>query len=144
MRARPLLLLLLLGCTGTPVGPSAGWLRDLGDARDRWAAAAIRDYDYTWQRSCFCVPLVLRITVRGGVVTAIHDVEADTAHVAPLADLRIEALFDSVAAYIGRDPDDLTAEYDATTGAPRSVAVDPIREAADEEGGFLVREFARH
>jgi hypothetical protein len=36
----------------------------------------------------------------------------------------------------------LTASYDVVTGAPLSVAADPIANAIDDENGFTVSEFA--
>jgi len=134
-------ILLVTACAGSPVGPSLEWGRALQVASDRWAAAAITDYTYTYSRGCFCPPLALRVTVREGAVIAIHDLVADTAHVAPFADWTVEALHARIAEGLVQLPAAFSAEYDPATGVPRSASFDPIANAVDDEWGFSVTGF---
>lgn len=141
MRSVMAAVLLLVGCGGNPVGTSAGWWLRLQEARDRWDAAAIRDYAYTYQRGCFCPFTRLQVTVAGGAVVAVYDLEADTAFVAPYPDLTMGGLFAEIAEALTDHPAEFSAEYDPATGVPRSASFDPIANAVDDEWGFSVTGF---
>jgi hypothetical protein len=137
----PLLCLpLLLACGATR--PNDIWQDRLDDAVARWEQQGPASYQFRFTRHCFCPQLSLHVTVTSGVVSAIRDVVADTAYVAPLPDYTIPALFDQVQDLIDLPAHQLTATYDALTGVPLSVAADPIANAVDDEGGFTVRDFA--
>ena len=134
-------LLLITACSGSPSGPTGEWFRDLRNATRRWEAAAVSDYSYTYTRSCFCPQQVLRVTVQGGVVQSIRDIETDTMHKAPLTDLSIGGLLDTIAVKLSNRPADAVIEYHATFGYPVSTMFDPIAKAVDDENGFQVSGF---
>jgi hypothetical protein len=136
-----LVALLLLGCSGSPVGSSGGWFAQLAEARDRWEDSGITQYQYTYFESCFCLPKVLQVTVVGGAITAIHDVEGDTAYVAPFPNLTVEGLFAEIEERLTREPATFDARYDASVGVPLQASFDPIANAVDDEWGFSVVEF---
>jgi hypothetical protein len=133
--------LLLLACTG-PADPSDVWQEQLDYARERWEQSGPASYAFRYTRQCFCPQLSLHVTVTNGVVTAIRDLTADTMFTAPVHGYTIPALFDQVQEFIDRPVSQLTASYDVVTGAPLSVAADPIANAIDDENGFTVSEFA--
>lgn len=139
MRTTPLLTLLLLGCSGSPVGPSLHWHRQLDAAQARWEEANIEDYSLTYLKSCFCPQVHLQVTVEDGVIVAIHDLVADTAFTAPFPDYTVPGLFDAIGEALRRGPAEFTGVYDAVHGAPVSAAFDPIANAVDDEWGFSVQ-----
>ena len=53
----------------------------------------------------------------------------------------IDALFDEIQDAINREAHLVIAEYDSQLGFPKSVSIDYIREAADDEMAFSVSAF---
>ena len=108
----------------------------LDAAKSRWRATGIRSYRFRVSRICFCGPPTTTpavITVRRG-----HPVD-------PPRRLRrvatIWRLFSVVQNAIDARVDGLTARYGRVRGIPRSIAVDPERNLADEEVGYEVDRF---
>lgn len=140
--SRIAVLLLLAACSSSPTGPSRHWLRDLDAARERWQASGITDYSFTYRKSCFCPPLLVRVNVRDGQITAIFDQNADTAFVAPFDDYTMTGLFNDIEQVIDNGPHRFTADYDDNNGRVVSMSADPIANAVDDEWAFSVSEFS--
>ncbi|MGH7542120.1 MAG: DUF6174 domain-containing protein [Gemmatimonadota bacterium] len=142
----PALLALLSGgasCTD-PLGPER---TELAQARERWEAAALSDYRFDYRLSCFCGSPANRdvtVEVRDGAVVAatfhddgpaatVHDVEGLST---------IDELFDRIERTLEQEPEQFTAEYDATFGHPISVSADIAFNISDEEFAFRVDDLA--
>ncbi len=53
----------------------------------------------------------------------------------------IDELFDVIQKALDDEVDSLEVEYDATYGYPKSVAIDPITNAIDEETSYFIEAF---
>jgi hypothetical protein len=121
------------------VGPE---LESLESARARWEREGFTSYTFVMQRFCFCghdLHRPVRIDVLDGNVIAAAYVDDGEPLGIPLDEVdTIESLFDEVQAAIDREAHQILAEYDAGLGYPRSVSIDFILEAIDDEMAFSV------
>ena len=115
-------------------GPGA----ELADARERWESRRMVQYEYRFQRSCFCIEEATRaakVRVLTGVVTSAWYL-SDGSPV-PSENLRfyptVDELFETIENAIERDADRLEVEYDRETGHPTRIDVDYLEQAADDE-----------
>ena len=133
VRAALVSLAALAACSDL-TGPKA----ELTDARERWESRRLSQYQYKFQRICFCIEETTRavtIRVQGGVVTAAWYL-ADNSPV-PAEDLRfyptVDQLFETIEDAIDRDPARLEVEYDRATGHPTRIDLDYSEQVADDE-----------
>jgi hypothetical protein len=124
-------------------GPDAPEQDRLDAARARWAAAGIHDYEWTYERTCFCPVLIVSVEVQGDAAVD-HRLEPGEGSPTPPDEeidvLTIPDLFDEVQDAIDT-ADSFTVEYDAETGRVTTLDVDPIENAVDDELAYLVRSF---
>lgn len=126
----------VLGCDLT-TGPDD----DLADARRRWEAVGLIDYDLRQSVSCFCLPQTtrtVRIAVRNGFIAeAWYD---DTGDIVPDAfrqTLRtVTGLFQEVEGALRTGAFRLDVTYDAAAGYPREIFIDQNEMTVDEEIGW--------
>lgn len=132
-----LLLSVMVACTDeSPFGPQ---YQSLDAAEARWDAArpASNSYVMEQQVSCFCATgsSVYSVTVVSGIVTEAKVLTSGAVVPASVrAQFRtVDQLFDAVRKGL-RTPFGLTdVVYDPMSGYPTTVALDPIRQAADDE-----------
>ncbi len=133
--------LALAGCTDV-LGPEDD---PLTAARARWSAADADAYVFEFRRSCFCVPDFIRqvrIEVLAGTVNSAVYLDTGDAVPPPLDSVpTIEDLFDEIRAAIDGNAFSVVADYDDNLGYPRSVAIDFIENAIDDEMAFDVSSF---
>ena len=113
--------------------------RALDAARERWAAAGIRDYRMRLQLSCFCPPDYTRaheVRIRGGRLVGRVPSQLRSHATVP-------RLFARIAEAIRARPARLTVTYAPATGRPTGVAVDRSLRIADEESAVSVTGFRR-
>ncbi len=122
-----------------------GEIDTLNEARTVWASSGISNYRYTITRQCFCMEEYIgpfTVQVQSGVSTATRT--SDGSEVDPiileLLPLSAEELF--AFAEERQEQASFRVTYDQATGLPLSVWSDPIPEAADDELGIEVRDFA--
>lgn len=131
------LLAVSAGCDDG-VGPaSEHWSRNLA----KWEAAGPTDYDYEYQRTCFCPPELtraVRLEVRDGEVVAASflDTEEAVPDTALARYPAIEDLFEEVRQAIEGSADSVFVAYDPKLGYPTEAFIDFARTAIDEEQGF--------
>lgn len=113
-------------------GGSARLRSQLRAARARWSAQHAGSYSYRLRRRCFCPargPVTIRVRNRRPVAPPRYFEAFDT----------VGKLFGYVAAEIRRPAASLTVRYDARTGVPTDITVDPIADAIDDEQALHLR-----
>jgi len=124
-----------LGPTGPVADVAAG-------QRGLWTSLGIRSYTFTIERQCFC-PEDWRgpfeVTVIGGAA-ALVKYQGRGALADRVADLpkTMEAAFDLVLANISTEPD---VVYDDRFGFPLRIALDPMKNTADDEVTYVISNF---
>ncbi|KQY64404.1 MULTISPECIES: DUF6174 domain-containing protein [unclassified Nocardioides] len=101
------------------------------DAREDWKNAGIDHYRWRYEQLCFCPPLDMRIEVQGDAMVDATNLAAPKAEAAPEI-VTMEDLFDQVETAL-RDSATVRVTYDPETGAVRSLEVDHITNAVDDE-----------
>lgn len=127
----------LASCSIT--GPSSRSADELELARNRqrWASARIHDYEFDFQRTCFCTPEAtqgVHIVVRqDAIVSVVRTSDGQPATSSYTAWPRVDELFLDVEKRLEQHTDRLDVNYDPTFGYPRSIIVDIAFMAADDE-----------
>ena len=134
---RGLLLLAVVSCSITATTGRSSEELELARNRQRWVSAGIHDYEFDFQRICFCLPEAtesVHIVVRQDVVTSVvRTRDGQPASVRVTAWPRVDELFDDVQQRLDQRAERLDVRYDPTYGYPRSVVVDIVLQAADDE-----------
>ena len=116
----------------------------LGDARARWEAAGIEDYEMTYQRTCFCPMEETTVVVRGGEVAEAvlrRDGEEVPVSEVDAEPMTVDDLFADIAAAYAEGVASVEATYDPEIGRPTDYFIDVSEMMADEEHGISVRSF---
>lgn len=124
---------------------------DLGRAREelnynlsKWQDADIHDYQFIYNRFCFCLPMQdVVINVQADKVdSAFYKLTGEYLTADQLVELpTIVSLFNTIEDAINRGAYKLTATYDDNYGYPVDVSIDYDKNAIDEEFGFNVSGF---
>ncbi|MDC0663661.1 DUF6174 domain-containing protein [Marinobacter sp. SS21] len=130
------------GCSGAlssaPGISAQGAPETLADARERWRASQIGDYQITVQQSCFCLQEFtqpLRITVRDARVVSVAGLTQPLTQPDQLdrSRLTVEGLFDFIADAQRRQVERLDVSYHPQYGYPSEIAYDGHAMIADDE-----------
>lgn len=106
--------------------------------RAKWESSGLKDYSYTMQRSCFCLPDATRpvdISVDGGKVSGATF--SDTGQ--PLPDslsynsLSVTDMFQVIDDAIAGGAHVVDVSYDKDTGQPLRISIDYLQGAVDDE-----------
>ena len=120
-------------------GPSnrSGDEIELARNRQRWASSGIHDYEFDFQRVCFCLSEAtqrVHIVVRqDAIVSVVRISDGQPASSSVTAWPRIDDLFLDVQRRLEQRIDRLDVTYDATFGYPRSIVADVTLMAVDDE-----------
>jgi hypothetical protein len=109
------------------------------EARDRWAAAALQHFSYTWRYRGDLDPLTYGVTLSGDVSALRRSPGTPTPEARSYAAPRIDDTFrliQEVLAQGGR----VSAAYDPVLGYPVRVEIDPIGDAG-ARGTITIRDF---
>lgn len=112
---------------------------ELGRNAERWAAAGITRYAFTYRPVCFC-DTTPHLVVVDGATTRIDGSPVDPSQ--PLHDwipAGVPGLFKLVRQAI--DGDEMTTRYDPATGVPISMDSDPMQNAIDDELAFTITDW---
>lgn len=124
-----------------------GDLLSLAEARARWHAADLRDYEYTFTLQCFCAPEFVqpvRILVRNRQPVSRNYEDGGPAPEQPFAQYdTIEEIFARLEQAYLAGAARIDAEFDPVLGFPRSFYIDRNEMIADEETGGQIRDFAQ-
>lgn len=113
-------------------------LNALAQARARWAATGMRDYDFTFRTMCLCDDRPRQVSVRDGVVTQVLDHENQL--LGPTGGdgvVPITSLFDLIDNVLVH-AFSVDVQYDPETGFPRFIEVDYEQNAVDDEVNYQV------
>ncbi|HJQ69495.1 MAG TPA: DUF6174 domain-containing protein [Blastocatellia bacterium] len=109
--------------------------------RRKWDSKTTKNYQYEFQRVCFCLPAYtkrVKITVREGVAEQIQ--QANTGDAVDKAQYElyftVDQLFDYIQAAIDKKAHLVKVNYDAEWGYPTVVEIDYIKNAIDDEMRF--------
>jgi hypothetical protein len=120
---------------------------ELARNRQRWASAGMHDYEFDFQRSCFCLPEAtqrVHIVVRqDAIVSVVRTTDGQPASSSLTAWPRIDELFLDVQQRLEQHADRLDVSYDATLGYPRSIVADIALMAADDEYSLTAENLRR-
>ena len=128
---------LALGCSITEPSGRTTELDELSRNRQLWATAQLHDYEFDYRRSCYCTSDTtepVHITVRGDVISSV----ARTRDGVPVNDRfvtwpRVDELFADVQRQLEQGAARIEVVYDPTYGYPRSIVVDVLLMAIDDE-----------
>lgn len=131
------------GCASQSTDPV---VVDLASARAAWAQQGPADYRIDVRRLCFCgydVTRAVRVTVRNSVIverTYADDGSLVSANPEFFPD--VPGLFAVIEDAIARDAHRIDVAYDPDLGFPRTIAIDYIEQAVDEELTFQADNFS--
>ena len=113
--------------------------------RARWDDSGHKNYDFTFQWLCYCIPdfvTPVTISVRDNKIDSIIRLEDGTAlDPSQLEYFRtIDGLFDFLQEALDQKPHSISARFDARFGTPGKAWVDYNAGIADEERGFVVED----
>lgn len=135
-----MLLAILSGCSITGTSARTTEERELTRNRQRWASAGVHDYEFDFQRTCFCLPEStnqVRITVRQDAIASVVRVsDGQPAGTSNIVWPRVDELFAEVQKTLEQGAERLEVTYDPTYGYPRSIVVD--RELMAVDGGYAL------
>jgi hypothetical protein len=110
-----------------------------------WNALDIENYDFVYQVSCFCGipgPNPVKLSVRKGQVTAAAPVGSFTGSIPALSTYpTIDSLFVILEAAEKKTPAGVEVDFDPTYHYPTKIAIDPVKNAADDEVTYTVESF---
>ncbi len=115
--------------------------------QELWTALDIRNYEFVYFVGCFCGftgPNPAKLTVRNGVVVKVEPVgNAILPITTPAAATypTIDSLFAIVDRTRKAKPAVFDVEYDQTYHYPKSIAIDPLANTADDEVTYSVQSF---
>lgn len=134
---RGLLLLTVASCSITASTGQTSEELELARNRQRWVSAGIHDYEFDFRRLCFCPPEAtesVHIVVRQDVVTSVvRTSDGQPASMRVSSWPRVDELFAEVQQRLDQRVERLDVRYDPTYGYPRSVVVDIVLRAVDDE-----------
>jgi hypothetical protein len=117
----------------------------LKENRRKWEQLGFDQYQFRFQRTCFCVPEYTRpaiLRVRDGRIEAAE--YADTGEAVDVEHFgryeTIEGLFALIREVIDQEADRIDVAYDEMFGYPTSLYIDRYAHMADEEQQIEVRE----
>jgi hypothetical protein len=127
----------LTSCSITGTSARRGDEVELARNRQRWASARIGDYEFDFQRSCFCPPEAtqpVHIVVRqNAIVSVVRTIDGEPASSTYTVWPRIDELFLDVQQRLEQHIGRLDVTYDPTFGYPRSIVADVALMAVDDE-----------
>ncbi|BAY65230.1 hypothetical protein NIES22_53330 [Calothrix brevissima NIES-22] len=112
-------------------------LKQLTANRQLWKKQNIRNYRYTFSRSCFCAPKAsgpISVTVRKGRSISLTDATGKPVERELFQQYdTVPKLFNIIEDAIAKKASNLTVQYDPKLGYPTQINIDYNSQIADEE-----------
>ncbi len=135
-------ILLGMACSGSSGDSSDEVQLELNRAKTLWSASGIDSYSLRFRRSCFCLPsatLPVLIEVTDGELTSVSN-EA-TGAIIDMAEwknfLTVDEIFEEIQKAVNLGADSIHVEYSPEFGYPKTVSIDYIEAAADDEVSYF-------
>jgi hypothetical protein len=133
--------LLAIACSVSGPDDEENPLAGLPEAWQAWLASGISDYELAMRRTCGeCPPtsaLAVVVTVSGGVKTVSLASNGEPVEALPRTYPDVEGLFDLIEEMVLAGAD-VEVDYDDELGFPRTISVDPVPDAVDDEFGYVI------
>ena len=131
--------------TSAPISAAS---QNLINNQTRWTAAGIDNYEFVYQRICFCPPkytIPALIEVRDGTVWSVEYQDSEIHLDAPDTTTfsTIPELFDVLTDAHERNAVKVNVTFNADLGYPEDADIDYAANIVDEELRFTVTEFVR-
>ncbi len=115
----------------------------------KWQNARIRDYSFTFQRTCFCPREITRpvdLDIRNGKVNSasFSDTGEPLPQIASTNRVTIDDMFKAIEKGLDNNAEVVKVNYDPTYGYPTSIFIDQSTFIADEEMSFTINNFQRN
>jgi hypothetical protein len=125
------------GCSITSATARSDAALELARNRQRWASAGIHDYEFDFQRNCFCLSEAtepVHIVVRQDVISSVvRKSDGQPASTSVSVWPRVDELFADVQQRLEQRIERLDVQYDPTYGYPRSIVADIALMSVDDE-----------
>ena len=131
---------MLATCGGDPIAPSF----DLAAAQARWTRTRPTNYRYRLSVGCFCPSEAQPVTIEVHGDSVFSRTNANGQPVDPRVASRyrtIDGMFGVIAGAIGSKASTLDVVYDRTFGFPTSISIDYVKDAVDDEIGYVLTGF---
>jgi hypothetical protein len=130
------------GCDSVTESPEQSQLES---ALTTWDDQGITSYSFTWRQGCECTPewtQPIRVKVVNDVIVEAVSVETQQPVSAELRAhlLTINGVFDKIQDAVASNAFAVNVQYDSSSGAPLSIAVDYEEYTADEELSLQISE----
>jgi hypothetical protein len=133
--------LLALACSVSGPDDEENPLAGLTEAIQAWQASGISDYQLAMRRTCGeCLPtsaLAVVVNVSGGEKTVTRATNGEPVEAPAEIYPDVEGLFELIEEMVLAGAD-IAVDYDDDLGFPRSIAVDPVPDAVDDEFGYVI------
>lgn len=131
-------LAVIAGCANSTETKRA--TSELDVNRQRWADQKLSRYEFTFNRTCFCVPLTpVRISVRDGIVIGVTEIASGRS--LPAAGfLTVDSLFALIDHGIANHYAEMRVTYDSALGYPKQIYSDGSMQIADDEITYTVKD----
>jgi hypothetical protein len=118
--------------------------QEFNAAQQKWRAAGLHDYAFTFYQSCFCIGRQkIRITVKDDKVHSARNI-SDGAAVKPAEvgqPLTLNEIFQKIEEGYAKPADHIRLTLNAEFGYPERVFIDYVEMMADEELSYSISDF---
>jgi hypothetical protein len=129
------LIAIAASCSATAPSGRAAEMQELLRNRERWDARGLHDYEFDFSRGCFCATDAtepVHVVVRQDAIVTVVRIR-DGAPATGASWPRVDELFADVLARLKQPAARVSVAYDPEYGYPRSIVVDVLANAVDDE-----------
>jgi hypothetical protein len=127
---------LATSCSVTSPSGRSAEMREYQRNRERWDGQALHDYEFDFSRGCFCATDAtepVHIVVRSDAIVAVVRLRDGAPASGGAQWPRVDELFADVLARLQQSAARVSAAYDPEYGYPRTIVVDVLANAVDDE-----------